>query len=111
MSKRKKRLTDGGDKPICQACPQGPSARRPDVWVGSRLDIIEHNYSGTGSDIGNCPNCGKAFFVSYAVSQVDRAEDWDRDFEQEKAEREQSRLRQIAEAEERLAKLKANTKG
>lgn len=56
----------------CPECPPfGKRNRR------HRLECSEQNYSGCGIDIGTCPECGKAWEVSFRVDKLTRAENWD----------------------------------
>jgi len=43
------------------------------------LEIVEHNYSGCGEDMANCPKCGHGFAISYRIDKITRAKDWDID--------------------------------
>lgn len=57
----------------CPECPPyGKKGRR------HQLDCVERNYSGCGVDIGQCPECGKAWTVSYKVEALTRVTEWDR---------------------------------
>jgi hypothetical protein len=42
-----------------------------------KLLNVETNYSGSGRDIGQCPECGHAFGITYAIAKVERWEDFD----------------------------------
>jgi hypothetical protein len=42
-----------------------------------RLYVTSTNYSGTATDVGNCPECGKGYSVSFKVDKVVRVKDWD----------------------------------
>lgn len=59
----------------CPICEPKLNAR------GRRIDqpLVESdaNYSGTGTDMANCPKCGKGFCISYKIDTVQRAEEWD----------------------------------
>ena len=61
------------------ACPECPPWSKPGAKVERRhmLECVEQNYSGTGEDVGQCPECGKSWFVVYKVDHLNRAEDWD----------------------------------
>lgn len=49
----------------CPNCPPfGKQNRR------HQLVCVESNYSGCGVDIGACPECGRAYEISYQVAEV-----------------------------------------
>lgn len=57
----------------CPECPRsGQGNKKPNLTLTSR------NYSGSGIDIGNCPECGKAFCISYKIANIDRISSWDK---------------------------------
>lgn len=47
--------------------------------AGKRYKLIcaERNYSGYGVDMGNCPQCGHGFEISFKVDSVNRDKTWD----------------------------------
>ena len=71
-------------------CPECPAQfyRLKDGKRGKRYGVelvcISQNYSGCGCDIGSCPTCGKAWSISYKVSEMERAESFDRDLAKER---------------------------
>lgn len=63
-------------------CPDCPPVYRhpknkPPVREGHRLQLTDGNYSGTGADMANCPNCGRGYAILYKVDKVERVESWD----------------------------------
>lgn len=38
--------------------------------VNNALECSDANYSGTGTDMANCPKCGRGFCVSYKIDKV-----------------------------------------
>lgn len=57
--------------PHCKKLPEFQDKRVP------QLECAERNYSGTGCDMANCPNCGKGYQVSYMVESICPATSWD----------------------------------
>ena len=55
----------------CPDCADNTNVRNP------RLVVIEQNYSGSGCDMGICPNCGKAWNISYKVNEMTHVPEWD----------------------------------
>ena len=59
-------------------CPDcKPVFNRRKVQINAHMECSESNYSGTGEDLYACPDCGHAFFVSYKVDKINRAEDFE----------------------------------
>jgi len=86
-------------------CPDCFKGRKPGRFSPA-LELAEANYSGTGADMATCPKCGKGWCITYKVAGIERAEDWDRDFEEEKRwEREQAE-KAVKDAEAELARAK-----
>lgn len=93
----------------CPFCPpMGKRQRKP------LLECNDQNYSGCGVDMGNCPECGRGFQISYRVAEVTHIPDWDgesREQWEERAERERLRdekdqaARDLAEFERLRQKL------
>jgi len=48
-----------------------------------KLNLDDHNYSGTGVDMGTCLKCGHAFEVSYKIDKIKRATWWEAHDEEE----------------------------
>jgi hypothetical protein len=42
---------------------------------GPELRIFEHNYSGTGADIADCPECRTSFYISYEIESITLAQE------------------------------------
>jgi hypothetical protein len=62
---------------FCPDCPVKINSRGREVRP--RLECVEDNYSGTGMDIGECPNCHHVFGICYKVTvdSVERLRDWE----------------------------------
>ena len=74
----------------CPKCkPFGKSKRH------HMLDIICENYSGTGEDVGSCPECGKSWWISYEPKIACRAEDWDEPTRSEREEIEKAQQKEL----------------
>jgi len=88
-------FTHGGEV----ECPNCPPAMYPGYWRKSRpiLNCIVSNYSGCSVDIGNCPECGKSFFISFKVDEITKADAcWD---QPSRKEREQAKEEKRAKDE------------
>ena len=60
-----------GNQIECPDCPPfGKRNRR------HTLDVLSINYSGSGTDIGACPECGKAWSISYKIDVMESCPDW-----------------------------------
>lgn len=57
----------------CPECP--PWGKRKDRH--HQLMVQSRNYSGSGTDMGVCPECGKSWAISYKVDVMGRVPDWD----------------------------------
>ena len=75
-----------------------------------RLECVDANYSGTGTDIATCKKCGKGFSISYQINKITRAKDWDRDFEEEKKFALENAEARVRKAKKELAELEAELK-
>ena len=62
---------NNNDVPCPDCPPYGKSNRRP------MLENIEDNYSGTSADVGQCPLCKKAWWITYTAVVGERAEEWE----------------------------------
>lgn len=51
-------------------CPNCPAQITRKGVRHVALACVEHNYSGCSVDIGECPQCGKLFEISYEVSGI-----------------------------------------
>jgi len=77
-----------GERVECPDCPgveRGVGKARRSVKPF--LEVVQQNYSGCSVDFGVCPDCGKAWQISFTIKSMDRAPDWDskpRDFEEDK---------------------------
>ena len=81
-------------------CPECPKWKNRLGKERSReVDLIESNYSGTGEDVVSCSKCGKAWFIRYKVDEYHRAEDWDGETQEERAESERKRKEEIKQKE------------
>lgn len=58
-------------------CPKCPTRIVRGQTVGVQLVLDEHNYSGCGVDMAECPQCGKCFQISYKVDEIIEAPWWD----------------------------------
>lgn len=100
----------GWDIP-CPECPKfGKNKDRQHL-----LEETDSNYSGTGEDVGTCPECGKSWWIGYEPVIRGRAEDWDDESREEREkreleekEREKERIEQ--EEKEMLKRLKEKYK-
>ena len=81
----------------CPECtPWGPRNRRHHLIVQST------NYSGSGQDMGVCPECGKSWRIKYKIDEMFRESSWD---ESSRIEREGEEANK-KEAEEALEELR-----
>lgn len=64
-------FSHGIDIPCPECPPYGKKGHR------HQLECVARNYSGCGVDIGQCPECGKAWEVSYKVEALTRVTEWD----------------------------------
>jgi len=91
--------------PHCTTLPahQGKMARFTPTLVCSK-----RNYSGCGVDIAHCVECGKAYQISYKVSEVQRIAKWDRCTKEEQRIRDRkSQLESIKQTRIALDKREA----
>lgn len=56
----------------CPECP--PFGKRKDRR--HQLEVLSINYSGSGTDVGACPECGKAYSISYKVDVMEPCPSW-----------------------------------
>ena len=56
----------------CPDCP--PFGKRKDRR--HQLEVLSINYSGSGTDVGACPECGKAYSISYKIDKMEPCPDW-----------------------------------
>lgn len=61
-----------GEQIECPDCP--PWGKRKDRR--HQLEVLSINYSGSGTDVGACPECGKAYSISYKVDKMEPCPDW-----------------------------------
>ncbi|RTK97280.1 MAG: hypothetical protein EKK64_01750 [Neisseriaceae bacterium] len=93
----------GTDIPCPDCKPFGRNGTRQHL-----LQCCEKNYSGTGEDHAECPECGHAFFISYKVDSVTRCPDFDGESREEREQYEIKRKLEEQEKEvEELARLAA----
>lgn len=50
--------------PVCPHCTANDGS-------AVLLDCTQRNFGGYGVDVGDCPECGKRFYVSYEVLNVE----------------------------------------
>lgn len=55
-------------------CPDCPPFGKRNRRHG--LAVLSINYSGSGTDVGACPECGKAYSISYKVDKMETCPDW-----------------------------------
>lgn len=61
----------------CTVCPgryRKDKHGKP-VRTGVELELTDSNYSGTGTDIANCPVCGNGFSIAYSADVPDLLSD------------------------------------
>lgn len=92
------------ERVYCTECV--PEFSRSGRRINGQLELTESNYSGTGSDMASCPDCGKGYWISYKVDKVGRAPDWDVDLEAEKRAEAEYKLRRAEQLEAEAAKLR-----
>ena len=96
------------DPVICPACISAGKAKyRKGVPWRPQLLVSVDNYHGTGSDIANCPECGKGYQVTFKVDTVIYCEHYDRDFEAEERDRQQSKAEHIQSLKDKIKELEA----
>jgi len=61
-----------GQQIECPECPGTGKRQRKPV-----LEMLSKNYSGCSVDFGGCPECGKAWQVSYKIDNMTHEADWD----------------------------------
>jgi hypothetical protein len=54
----------------CPQCPPIMVGKRKDRQVGPALNLVDQNYSGTGTDIVRCESCHKYFIITYKVDTI-----------------------------------------
>ena len=59
------------------------------------LDIICDNYSGTGEDVGSCPECGKSWWIHYEPKIASRAKEWDEPTRSEREEIQKAQQKEL----------------
>ncbi len=64
-------MSDSVTDAFCPKCEPLFRRSKPTEQVGVRLERFETNYSGTGCDLGHCPDCEKIFIVSYKIDTVE----------------------------------------
>lgn len=63
--------TDRRRRPhYCPQCPPIMVGKRKDRQVGPALNLVDQNYSGTGTDIVRCEKCHKYFIITYKVDTI-----------------------------------------
>lgn len=58
-------------QPCCPVCPVDRRRNR------IALVEVENNYSGSGMDVGQCPQCKRVYGVHYYISKVERMKSWE----------------------------------
>ena len=62
------------DTPFCPGCE--PKFRGDGTRSGVKLDLVVRNYMDCYADIAECPECQRAFQVSYRVESVKQVYGW-----------------------------------
>jgi hypothetical protein len=58
---------------FCPKCP--PVKDRSGRQRGELLECSDSNYSGTVTDMANCPKCGRGFCISYKIDKITHCAD------------------------------------